>query len=216
MSYKRRLRDSSSRRISSRGRPTRYWKKGRNYEFRALRKEKNEFKRKFLLAGYITKRLGEQGVKVYVVGGEAVELYTVGKARTGDIDIIATDKEKLIALLKELGFKQEGMIWLNTNLGIAIHVVGDSYSGDTDRVKKLRIGEYIVTVPSVEELIINRLVAAKFWKGNTQAELEQAAMLLASEKYGTPRIDREYLKRLAEREHVGDMLALIYGRMGES
>ncbi len=188
-------------------------KRSKKYEFYALRKEKNEFKRKFLMAGYISKRLEEQGVKVYVVGGQAVELYTVGKVRTGDIDIIATDKEKLVALLSELGFKQEGIIWLNTNLGIAIHIVSDSYSGDIDRVKKLKIGGYTVTVPSIEELIINRLVAAKFWKGNTQAELEQAAMLLGSEKYGAPRIDKEYLTNLAKRNHVEDMLALIYEKV---
>lgn len=213
MAYRRRFGDSNSRRIRASKRPT-GWKKSRKYELLALRKEKNEFRRKFLLAGYISKRLEEQGVKVYVVGGEAVELYTVGKVRTGDIDIVASDKEKLIALLKELGFRQEGMIWLNTSLGVAVHIVGESYSGDINRVRKLKIGEYTINVPSVEELTINRLVAARFWKGNTQAELEQAAMLLRSERFGAPRIDREYLTNLAKRNHVEDMLALIYEKVG--
>src|SRR5713226_2461803 len=78
-----------------------------------LRKEPNELRRKMLLLGYLTDRLDRKSQSVYLVGGQAVETYTAGQFTTGDIDITTTDREATEEVLKQIGFKQQGMVWLN-------------------------------------------------------------------------------------------------------
>jgi len=47
-----------------------------------------------LLIGYLTERLERKKPEsVYLVGGQAVETYTAGQFRTGDIDIVTPDSE---------------------------------------------------------------------------------------------------------------------------
>ena len=88
-----------------------------------LKKEPNELKRKMLLLGYITKRLERKSESIYLVGGQAVETYTAGQFTTGDIDITTTDREATEEVLKQIGFKQQGMVWLNEAVGLAVHIV---------------------------------------------------------------------------------------------
>src|SRR5881409_2184972 len=97
-----------------------------------LKKEPSELKKKMLLLGYITDRLERKSQSVYLVGGQAVETYTAGQFTTGDIDITTTDQEATERLLARLGFKREGMIWLNEKLAIAVHIVG-SYPTRTEK-----------------------------------------------------------------------------------
>src|SRR5881409_2474613 len=97
-----------------------------------LKKEPNELKKKLLLLGYITDRLERKSHSVYLVGGQAVETYTAGQFTTGDIDITTTDQEATEEILARLGFKREGMIWLNEKLAIAVHIVG-SYPTRTEK-----------------------------------------------------------------------------------
>ena|SRR5437867_4651605 len=87
-----------------------------------LRKEPDELVRKMLLIGYLTERLEKKKPEsVYIVGGQAVETYTAGQFKTGDIDIVTPDSKAAGEILKRVGFEREGMIWLNKALGLAIH-----------------------------------------------------------------------------------------------
>ena len=88
-----------------------------------IKKEPNELKRKMLLVGYLSDELSKRGAFLLLVGGQAVETYTAGQFTTGDIDIITTDQEATEGLLTQLGFKREGMIWLNEKLAIAVRIV---------------------------------------------------------------------------------------------
>jgi hypothetical protein len=79
-----------------------------------LRKEPDELARKMLLIGYLTERLErEKPESVYIVGGQAIETYTAGQFRTGDIDIVTPDSKAAEEILKRIGFERERMIWLN-------------------------------------------------------------------------------------------------------
>ena len=96
---------------------------------RQVKKEPNELKKKMLLVGYLSDELSKRGAFLSLVGGQAVETYTAGQFTTGDIDITTTDQEATERLLTRLGFKREGMIWLNEKLAIAVHIVGSSQRG---------------------------------------------------------------------------------------
>ena len=167
---------------------------------RQVKKEPNELKRKMLLVGYLSDELSKRGAFVFLVGGQAVETYTAGQFTTGDIDITTTDQEATQRLLTRLGFRREGMIWLNEKLAIAVHIVG-SYPTGTEKVRTVEVGPYRVRVVGLEELIIDRLRAAKFRTSGRDAE--QALVLFSGFR---KRIDLDYLRRRAKEEKVDDIL----------
>lgn len=184
--------------------PTRPGKKPRRTPAQTLlsqlRKEPNELKKKMLLLGFLSDGLSRTGGFLFLVGGQAVETYTAGQFTTGDIDVTTTDRGATERLLSRLGFKREGMVWLNEKLAVAVHIVG-SYPTRTERIRTVEVGPYRVRVVAVEELIIDRLRAAKFWKSGRDSE--QAAVLFKGFK---ERIDLEYLRKRAEEEKVDDVL----------
>ncbi len=159
-----------------------------------------------LLLGFISDELSRKDGFLFLVGGQAVETYTAGQFTTGDVDITTTDQEATENLLSRLAFKREGMVWLNEKLAIAIHIVG-SYPTRTEKVRTLEVGGYLVRIVGIEELIIDRLKAAKFWK--SRRDSEQAVVLFDGFR---ERIDREYLRKRAREEKVDDILPEV-GRM---
>jgi hypothetical protein len=55
-------------------------------EFKRLSQIENDFKRRLYFAGVLTKYLSKKKIRPVVVGGHAVEFYTLGSYTTGDID----------------------------------------------------------------------------------------------------------------------------------
>jgi len=153
-----------------------------------------------LLVGYLTEKLSKKGKSVFLVGGQAVETYTAGQFTTGDIDITTTDREATERLLVQMGFTREGIVWLNVGLGVAIHIVGD-YPSRSEKVRKIDVGPYRVFVVGVEDLIIDRLKAAKFWK--SERDREQAVVLFNAFRRS---IDSHYLSSTARDQDVEELL----------
>ena len=96
---------------------------------------------------------------------------------------------------------------MNERLAIAVHIVG-SYPTRTERVRTVEVGPHTVRVVGVEELIVDRLRAAKFWKSRRDAD--QAGVLFNGFR---ERIDLEYLEKRAQEERVDDILAEV-GKSG--
>jgi len=188
--------------MSFRKTPTRHYR--RPLRARALvsqlKKEPNELKRKMLLLGYVTDRLERKKESVYLVGGQAVETYTAGQFTTGDIDITTTDRKATEEILARMGFERAGMVWLNEAIGIAVHIVGQ-FPTKSEKARLVHVGPYTVRVVGVEDLIIDRLAAAKHWK--SQRDVEQARALFDGFK---KQIDIQYLRKRAKEEKVEDIL----------
>ena len=166
-----------------------------------LRKEPDELVRKMLLIGYLTERLEKKKPEsVYIVGGQAVETYTAGQFRTGDIDIVTPDSKGAGEILKRIGFERERMIWLNKALGLAIHIVG-LFAKNSEKARIIYAGPYKVRIVGIEDLMVDRLAAAKFW--NSQVDSEQATALW---KGFRNQIDLQYLRKRAKDEKVEDLL----------
>ncbi len=131
--------------------------------------------------------------KPILVGGSAVELYTRGMAKSIDLDIIA-DRMVIAPLLLKQGFKQEGRHFYKGR--IDIEIPSDIFKERSIivkyRGKKIRI-------VSVEDLIIDRLCACKFWE--SVYDCEQAQMLIRAYKN---RLDRQYLNERAMQEMLPD------------
>jgi hypothetical protein len=165
-----------------------------------LGSEPNELRKKMLLLGYVSERMARRNASVFLVGGQAVETYTGGVFTTGDIDITTTDTKETEALLEKLGFAKEGMIWVSMRLGMAVHLVA-SYPRRSVRHRTFEVDGYLVKVVGVEDLVIDRLCAAKFW--NSERDAEQAKALLDVFRDS---IDEGYLEETARAENVHDLL----------
>jgi hypothetical protein len=154
-----------------------------------------------LLIGYLTERLEKENPEsLYVVGGQAVETYTAGQFKTGDIDIVTPNSKAAEEILKRMGFEREGMIWHSKALGLAVHIVGLSPT-NSEKARIIHAGPYQVRIVGVEDLIIDRLAAAKFSK--SQVDFEQAKVLRESFR---KQIDLQYLRKRAREEEVEDVL----------
>jgi hypothetical protein len=161
-----------------------------------LKKEPNELRRKMLLLGYVTDRLDRKSQSIYLVGGQAVETYTAGQFTTGDIDITSTDRKTTGEILGRIGFKQEGMVWINEALSMAVHIV-DKIPNRTEKTRLIHVGPYTVRVVGVEDLIVDRLAAAKLWKSERDAEQARALYDAFAKQ-----IDMKYLRKRSAEEKV--------------
>lgn len=174
-------------------------------EYKELREERDSFKRKILFLGLLAKKLKQNGVEVILVGGQAIDLYTAGTFSTTDIDLLVDDKIIAEKLLNRFGFGKEATgLWLNKDLVIVVQVISQSYSGDSEKLRKFKVKDYELRVAAPEDLIQNRLYSAKFWKSNTQRDMEESITLL---RIFADSIDNSYLDKLAKENDIEDYLA---------
>lgn len=178
-------------------------------EYNRIKKEKDMFRRKMYFAAFLASQLKKIGVESILVGGSAIELYTAGRFETADLDFVVTDAKKAMKLLKRMGFEKTGSVLFNRELGIAVDVSEKEYSGDIETVRKLRIRNYRLQVAGVEDLIVNRLYSAKYWKSNTRRDIEESEALL---RVFADSINYEYLTQLALKNDVNDLLARVKRR----
>lgn len=174
-------------------------------EYKEMKEERDPFRKRIFFLGVLTSKLKESGVDVILVGGEAIDLYTAGNFSTSDIDLVVDNKAMTEKLLNKFGFGKQGNgLWFNSDLNIVVQVIDQSYSGDLNRLKKFKVKNYELRVAAPEDLIQNRLYSAKFWKSNTQRDMEESIALL---KIFADSIDNSYLDKLANEHDIVDYLA---------
>jgi predicted nucleotidyltransferase len=84
-----------------------------------------------------------------------------------------------------------------------------SYPGRSLKARTIEVNGYSVKVVGVEDLIVDRLAAAKFWK--SERDEEQARALLNTFRKS---IDYGYLEKTAAEENVRDLLKRVRGKIG--
>lgn len=157
--------------------------------------------RKFVLVGVVNKHL-RRG-RAVLVGGGAVELYTAGAYVTGDVDLVG-DRDEIVSLLEAAGFERQDRLFINETLELAIDVAGTSLR-PTETVVYQEIRGYRVPVVAIEDAIVDRLLAAEYWKSDT--DWEQAKLLLGAH-YDT--VDRRTLEDRARRNDAEGRLRDLY------
>ena len=174
-------------------------------EYKEMKEERDPFRKRIFFLGVLTSKLKESGVDVILVGGEAIDLYTAGNFSTSDIDLVVDNKAITEKLLNKFGFGKQGNgLWFNSDLNVVVQVIDQPYSGDPDRLKKFKVKNYELRVAAPEDLIQNRLYSAKFWKSNTQRDVEESIALL---KIFADSIDNSYIDKLAKEHDIVDYLA---------
>lgn len=69
-----------------------------------LKQEKDPLKKALGVLAVLTAALKPLGIKPILVGGRALEFYTLGGYATKDLDLIINGREQAKAVLAEMGF----------------------------------------------------------------------------------------------------------------
>lgn len=140
------------------------------------------FQRNIKVVSYLTYLLEKMGIRPIIVGGHAVEIYTLGHYTTVDVDLVVSGREFAQEILTLLGFKksQGNRHWYHEDLGLPIEIPDDVLAGSLDRIMQVTVEEsYHVYVIGIEDLILDRVRAAVYWKSS--ADREWAFLLIKSQ-----------------------------------
>ena len=163
----------------------------------------NPFKRSLCVLGVITQAMITYGIRPILVGGGAVEFYTLGSYTTKDLDLIVEGREKAKTALDNLKFKRRSGArhWYRDDLDLAIEIPDDYLAGSMEKVTKVLIDNMPVYIIGIEDLLIDRLSAYKFWKSQSDGEWAARIMLIHMDD-----IDWAYLDEVAITANVQDVL----------
>lgn len=157
-----------------------------------IKKTESPLKKQLLMVALITRLLEEKGKDVpIVIGGCALSYYSREVYFTADIDLAYTDRDALDNVLRDIGFEKQGRYWVNEEMKMAIEVPASVLAGEVSPVETVELGEGLrCLIIGIEDLIIDRLNACKYWK--SQIDCEMVELLLR--KYSKD-VDWPYLER---------------------
>lgn len=136
-----------------------------------------------------------------LVGGAAVEFYTQGGYSTSDIDMIAEGGPALRRVMEQLGFERQGKDFLNEDLKIYVEFPG-RHLKPTETTRTIQLGDQTLSIISVEDLVVDRLCAFKYWKSAIDGI--NAILLLENEE-----VDEAHLTQRVKEEDVVDALQVV-------
>jgi len=159
-----------------------------------IKQTESPLKRQLLMVALITRLLEQKGKEApIVIGGCALSYYTREVYFTADIDLAYADREALDTVLKEIEFVKEGRYWVNEELKMAIEVPASVLIGEDSPVEIVELAENLqCKIIGIEDLIIDRLNACKYWK--SEIDCEMAELLI---KRYTKELDWTYLEKKA-------------------
>lgn len=154
-----------------------------------------------LLAKAFATYEAKTGIWPVLVGGAATAIQTAGEFMSGDFDVIAGNDEAFDEALKSAGFKADervGKLYGGyyhpgfPRYGVEL-VAGPLFDGraDPERLIRLTARDGSIVVPSIEDLIADRLGQFAVASASDESRLNQARALLRMAKG----IDRHYLTR---------------------
>jgi len=120
------------------------------------------------LASWLQSLVPAAAGKPVLVGGGAVELYSGGAYRTGDLDFVGDLGEEGRRQLEAVGFRRQGRYWIDEEHQIFVEFPSSHLeAGESAAV--IEVGEYSVVIIGLEELIVDRLAAWQFWDSEVDA-----------------------------------------------
>jgi len=163
-------------------------------------KEENRNKKALLIAAVICTLLREYKNSAVVVGGSALEFYSVSNYATLDIDFVARDSQGIKEVMLNLGFVNNGGTYiLDIDPTVIVEFPKGPLAGDTGRVINVAMtSELSVNIIGIEDILIDRLCAAKFWGDGS----EQWVKFLMLTHY--TEIDWRYCLKRAREEQCED------------
>ena len=173
-------------------------KKSIRKELLNLKRIGNRWERRLFFAAIISEFLQKNHrVDLVVVGGNAVEFYTLGSYSTEDIDIVVTNFSIIENLLQYLDFEKINRVWYREDIDISIDPVGSELAGDLKRVSRVSIKGRTVQIIGLEDIIVDRLNAFIHWKSEQDGLWAQEIVAIHQED-----IDWKYIEERCKKEQI--------------
>jgi len=163
--------------------------------------QKDFIKRRLQIVTILTEALHKKNIVPVIVGGFAVELWTMGSYATMDVDIIAEGIADEGDVLTQLGLKNSGGVWTLPDSDIIIEFPKPPLDGDYQKLQPIETDRGQVYVLGIEDILLDRTSAAKFWRD--QSSMEWAIYLAAAHFH---RIDWKYCHETAQSKGIEDTL----------
>jgi len=176
-----------------------------------LRRARSPTERRLHFAALLAKAGGVSTDEFIVVGGSAIEFYTSGQYTSEDIDIVTTAPVNWAKILRDWKFEEQGRIWYSSALGIVVDFVKPPYTYDVTRTQVLVTPHGSLRVAAIEDLLVKRLISAKFWR--ISSDIEHAKLLALAH---WDRIDWDYVRELARHFDVADVLSNLLNAVSKS
>ncbi|MFQ5908927.1 MAG: DUF6036 family nucleotidyltransferase [Thermoplasmata archaeon] len=168
-------------------------------------------RRRMYFSALLGRTAGVPADDFIVVGGSAIEFYTVGAYTSGDIDIVSRAADRLRGVLRSWSFQREGRVWVHEALGMVVDFVRAPYTWDESRTQLLETPYGPIRVAALEDLLVKRLVSTKHWERT--GDFQHA--LLLGELYAD-RMDWDYVEKMSRQQDVLDMLESLRNALGGS
>ncbi|SDE51508.1 hypothetical protein [Sporomusa acidovorans] len=156
---------------------------------------KDALQKQMMVAGIISEAFKQHKLTPVVVGGLAVEFYTLSSYLTQDIDMVIPGDAYASEIMPVLGFRKCNNAWVfEQDPTIIVDFPPSPLGGSWDKVLpvELESGE-IVYMISVEDIIIDRVLAVKYW-----GDPEEWAQYMMAAHYDD--IDWDYCLKRADDE----------------
>jgi hypothetical protein len=164
--------------------------------------------RKLILLGLINKFL-PKNERAVLVGGSLVQFYSAGAYESLDIDTVVSSRDAVARLMREAGFREDTRGFEDAGSGLVLDLSTKPLR-PTEEVIDVRFEDLTVPMLSIEDAIVDRLLAAKYWR--SAVDFEQAFLLYA---VVPGRVREKVLLERAERNDVEDTLAAIRAKADE-
>ena len=172
-------------------------------QWREIARISDPLRRTLALVATVTELLADEGVRPILVGGMALQFYTLGGYVTADVDVVASRRDRVGRVLDQLGFKHQPGFrhWIHEELDLAIEIPDEVLAGSLDRVAEVEVDGKTAYVIGIEDLIVDRLNASKHWHSKLDGEWAQRLLAMYDDE-----IDHQYLREACEREQTLDAL----------
>ena len=163
------------------------------------------------LASIVANHLSNHGIRVVLVGGLAVEIYSENLYLTKDIDMVDisyTPPKALQTAMVEIDFTKQGRVYINPTTDICIEFpsaplsVGDELIQETTTVDT-RAGS--VPILLAKDVIKDRLSAYFHWKDNPS--LVQALSVMSKHPFSEKEL-KQFCSKEGDEEAFGKINAL--------
>lgn len=166
-------------------------------------KRLSDIEKKVFFLAWLNEKLKAAGSRALpvLVGGSAVQLYTGGNYMSVDMAIYIDDIMPAVGILEKYGFLKTGRHYFSAEYDLLSEFVSGHVP---EKISEIEYMGKTVLISSPEEMIIDRLNAAKWRKIPKDLEWARVIISLKTE------LDMDYLYKRAKEEDIVDYLEMAF------
>lgn len=120
-------------------------------------------KKRLWALALLTRILEKHNLRPILIGGSALEYYTLGGYTTKDVDVALPSCKEVDDAFSLLEFDKEGRFWVNSKYDLLFEAPASNLRGEEAPLTEVRISDLVCYIIGIEDLIIDRLNGFFHW-----------------------------------------------------